>query len=457
MVSDGELNSAPVSRNINVSAVNDCPVISGHDSLTTPEEDTILIKAEHLIFSDVDDNPESIDITVASGTNYTFSGNIVTPEKDLNGIISINIKLSDPECTVDYSLPVLVTPVNDPPGFNFAALPKVTYERQTYILKIRAIDNDPGDTITYSIIQKPDWLNMIQDTILTGIPEFKDVGENPVTIRISDTIAVVDTTFIIKVNSTNYIPHITSIPPAIVNEDELYKYNISLTDTNSKDIILLSAPLLPEWLTLNTSQKTLEGIPTNEHLGLEANVTFPVKLKVSDGKQDSTQTFTITVYNVNDAPEIKGQADTIITYPDSSVAILLADLVVEDVDNLVSDLKLIILAGTNYALNENSITIRTDQPGLLPLNVRVEDPGKLRDQDILYIRIAIPSLIDDPAITDNLLIRVYPIPARDIICFEILIPGEYQLEIINITGRAVLQKEILTSGEITRIDLNCFH
>jgi hypothetical protein len=454
-VNDGELSSTAVNRNITVESVNDCPVISGHAALTTPEEDTILIRLSHLTFTDVDDGPGSFTVTVTSGSDYAFAGNTVTPAVDFNGTLDVNIRLSDSECTVDYVLPVMVTPVNDPPVFDFSGQPKEAYENQTYLSTIRASDTDPGDEVTFSVIQKPDWLNQIQDTILTGVPEFSDVGENAVTIRISDTHAEVDTTFIITVYSTNYIPHITSSPPTYVNEDELYQYTISVLDTNSKDVLFLSAPVLPEWLTLNATQKTLEGTPTNEYLGTQSSVAFPVKLKVFDGKQDSTQTFTITVYNVNDGPEIMGQADTIITYPDSSIVIELSDLVVQDVDNLLSDLELIVLAGTGYALNENSITIITDQTGLLEVNVRVEDPGKLKDQGILYVRIAIPSSIDIPAITENSPVRVYPTPANDVIHFEILLPGKYNLEIINITGRTILQ-EMITGNEIKNIDSGNF-
>jgi hypothetical protein len=42
-VNDGALNSDPVTRNITVTSINDCPDISDHASLSTPEEDTILI------------------------------------------------------------------------------------------------------------------------------------------------------------------------------------------------------------------------------------------------------------------------------------------------------------------------------------------------------------------------------------------------------------------------------
>ena len=451
-INDGELNSTPVTRNITVESLNDCPVISGHASLSTPEEDTILIRLDDLTFSDVDDGPGSFSILVAGGDNYTFNGNIVTPATDFNGMLNVNVMLSDSECSVDYVLPVSVKPVNDPPQFNFEKIVTDAYENQTYLSVIKASDSDPGDTIIYSVVQKPDWLFLVQDTILSGIPEFADVGNNTVTLRISDTIADTDTTFIINVHSTNYIPHITSVPPLSVDEDELYTYYISVLDTNSKDILFLTAPVLPDWLTLNADQKILEGTPGNEQVGVNTSAEFTVQLKVSDGKQDSTQTFIITVHNVPDPPVIIGQADTIVSYPDSSVIITLSDLVVEDVDNLISDLSLIILPGEGYSLNENSLTVKIGEAGLLKVVVRVEDPDKLKDQDTIVVRVVIPSAIESNLADNNQSVKVYPVPANNRINFKISCSDASRLELLDITGKCVLARELSKGEEKVTID-----
>jgi hypothetical protein len=454
---DGELNSDPVTRDITVTSVNDCPVISAHASLSTPEEDTILIKLGYLTFTDVDNVPGDFSIAVASGTNYTYAGNIVTPALNFYGTLNVNVKLSDLECTVDYVLPITVTAANDPPEFNFASLPAEAYENQTYILTIRAFDIDTGDVVTYSVPQKPDWLNVFNDTVLTGIPAFIDVGANTVTIRISDSQAETDTTFIITVYSTNYIPHITSTPVTSINEDALYEYNITMVDTNALDPLFLSAPVLPDWLSLNTVQKRLEGIPTNDQVGYEASADYTVQLKVYDGKQDSTQTFKITVHNINDAPEIKGQPDTIITYPGSSVVINIDDLTVEDVDNLLSELKLIILPGTDYALSENTITVITDKTGLINVYVRVEDPGKLKDQDTLFVRVAIPSGNGEVQSAGKSIVRIYPSPAQDFVKFEILYLDKYILELIDITGKTVFQKKLSEGEDLVILNTSKLH
>ncbi len=443
---DGEWNSTVVSKNIAVTAVNDCPVISGHAILSTPEDDTLLIKLSHLTFTDVDDAPGSFSVSVANGSNYSFSGNIVTPAQNFNGNLNVNVKLTDSKCIVDYVLPVAVTAVNDAPEFNFASLLKDAYEKQTYLSKLRATDPDAGDVISFSVIQKPDWLNVINDTILSGIPEFSDVGLDSITIRISDSHVNMDTSFVITVHTTNYKPRITSTPLTSINEDVPYIYNIVVADTNSGDHITLTAPGLPDWLTLNSDQQTLTGTPTNALVGYLATADYPVQLIASDGKQDSVQSFIITVHNVNDAPVIKGQADTLIGYPDSSLVIKINDLVVEDVDNPLSELTLIILPGANYSLTENTITIKTSVLGLIKVNVRVEDPGKLKDQDTIYVRVAHPTAIENVSLNDNSMVRVYPIPAQDLINFEILESGNYFLELMDITGKKIYE-EYLGNGE----------
>jgi hypothetical protein len=117
-------------------------------------------------------------------------------------------------------------------------------------------------------------------------------------------------------------------------------------------------------------------------------------------------------------------------------------------------LKLIILPGTDYALSGNTITIKTDKIGLINIYVRVEDPGKLKDQDTLFVRVAIPSGEDKILYDNKSIIKVYPTPAKDFIKFEILYPGKYILELIDITGKTVFQKELSTVEEVITINTN---
>ena len=106
--------------------------------------------------------------------------------------------------------------------------------------------------------------------------------------------------------SANDIPVITSTALTSVNEDSAYSYTLTATDADSGDTLTLSAPTKPSWLSFNANTGVLSGTPNNSHVG-----THNVVLKASDaaGAVD-TQSFTITVNNVNDTPTINSTAVT---------------------------------------------------------------------------------------------------------------------------------------------------
>lgn len=98
----------------------------------------------------------------------------------------------------------------------------------------------------------------------------------------------------------NTSPNFTSIPIENATEDVLYSY-LATTDDIDGDTVIISAPVLPSWLTLTRitlSSSALAGIPRNSDVG-----THSVVLVGDDGRGGSvTQSFNIVVANVNDAP-----------------------------------------------------------------------------------------------------------------------------------------------------------
>ncbi|MBN1598309.1 MAG: T9SS type A sorting domain-containing protein [Bacteroidales bacterium] len=96
----------------------------------------------------------------------------------------------------------------------------------------------------------------------------------------------------------NYAPLFTNTFVTSVDEDDTYSCTITSNDIDGDDVEL-SSVVLPSWLSLNTGSGLLSGIPTNEDLG-DTTVT----VMISDGTVDISKTFTITVDNTNDAPEI---------------------------------------------------------------------------------------------------------------------------------------------------------
>lgn len=172
------------------------------------------------------------------------------------------------------------------------------------------------------------------------------------------------------------VPRFTSTPVTAVNEDASYRYDISTADTQSGHR-QVTAPTLPSWLSLtnvNTGNGTarITGTPTQAQVG-----THPVSLLVRNLSTNSTatQTFSVVVANVNDAPVITGQSpNPIPLQPGASLTVTFTHLLVTDVDNSYpTGFTLTVLNGTNYNRNGNTITPVANFTGTLTVPVRVND------------------------------------------------------------------------------------
>ncbi len=442
-VYDGELYSNIPTRNISVVPVNDPPVITGHKSLSTPEDDTILIKKEQLIYSDVDNTTGEITLAVQDGIHYTHIGNIVTPEANYNDTIHVNVKLSDPHVSVDYVLPVYVTPVNDVPYFTFTT-PPAAYEGEFYYFTLTAADADVNDALTFSAPQLPSWLQL-NGNLLTGKPAFVNVGANTVKLRVTDGHINIDSTIVINVIMTNHKPYITSTPVTTVNEDENYVYDIQYEDPDTQDVLILYTDSIPGWLSYNSTLKRLSGTPTNNEVGYKADSTYYIRLRISDTKQDSIQEFTITVHNINDAPVATNQTSIPVSYPDSSLIITLDSLIVQDVDNPLSDMAMTIFPGTGYSIIENIITVNSGFTGQLLVKIVVDD-GMLESPEYDY-KITVKEHTGVEEQTGNVsVIKVYPNPADEMITFEYNLINNGWLEVYSDEGLLIL-KQILNSNQ----------
>ncbi len=115
---DGTANSAsPATVTITVNAVNDAPVITGQNSVSTDEDTPLTLVLGNLSITDVDYTyPAGFSLTVLSGANYTVSGNTVIPSANFNGILTVPVKVNDGGLDSNvFNLSVTVNAVNNPP------------------------------------------------------------------------------------------------------------------------------------------------------------------------------------------------------------------------------------------------------------------------------------------------------------------------------------------------------
>ncbi|MCP4544340.1 MAG: hypothetical protein GY832_45090 [Chloroflexi bacterium] len=198
-------------------------------------------------------------------------------------------------------------------GIAFSSSPNTSVDEDSpYSYTVSATDDDVGAVLAFSVPVSPTWLSLADNgdgtATLTGTPLNDDVGANNVTLQVTDGISATPQVFTITVANTNDAPEFDSSPLTTAVEDSLYSYAISGSDVDTGAVLAFSAPVSPTWLSLadnGDGTATLSGTPLNDDVGAN-NVT----LQVSDGISSSTQVFSVTVSNTNDAPTFGSSPNT---------------------------------------------------------------------------------------------------------------------------------------------------
>ncbi|MEL7002914.1 MAG: putative Ig domain-containing protein [Bacteroidota bacterium] len=76
---------------------------------------------------------------------------------------------------------------------------------------------------------------------------------------------------------------------------------VEVQDVDVGDMVTVSVPIKPDWLTFDVPSTTLSGVPTNDEVGV-----FAVTIRAEDGNGGLVeQPFNLTVINVNDSPRFE--------------------------------------------------------------------------------------------------------------------------------------------------------
>ncbi len=185
-VNDGTANSAVFNLNVTVISKNDVPVIIGQAPLNILEETALTIVLSRLIVTDPD-NTSSTDftLTVQTGTNYTLSGNTITPNINFTGILTVPVSVNDGTANSDvYNLSVTVISVNDAPIIT-AQVPLSTMEETalTIMFHLTVTDPDNADPTDFTLtVQNGTNYTHLGNTI-TPNANFNGVLTVPVTVN----------------------------------------------------------------------------------------------------------------------------------------------------------------------------------------------------------------------------------------------------------------------------------
>jgi len=173
----------------------------------------------------------------------------------------------------------------------------------TSVLYTASASDVDGDTLTYSLGGTDGSLLTIDsatgEVTLNTSPDYETKDQYLFSVIATDAGGLTDSLDVtLEIADLNEAPEITSSGVTSSIQDTIYSYTLAYSDVDASDTVTLSNLTLPSWLQFDTTTGVLSGTPTNDDLG-----THDVSLMVTDaaGLTDS-QSFTITVANVNDAP-----------------------------------------------------------------------------------------------------------------------------------------------------------
>jgi hypothetical protein len=355
-----------------------------------------------------------------------------TPGNDHVGDNSVILMVNDGTEDVLQDFVIEVENVNDPP--TVTSVP-VTEARPgvAYSYTITAIDID-GDALSYTALVLPGWLVFNATThTLAATPGEQDIGDQFVTIRISDGSLYTDHTFIITVDAGNHAPTFTSDPATTVEVGQAYVYTVTAQDIDG-DELTFTAPHLPDWLTFYPETNVVSGIPRSSDLG-----RHDVILRVSDGIVSSDQVFPIFVEAVNTAPTFTSDPVTSVEAGDLYTYIAQA----EDADGDDLSYSALTLPGwLSFDVDTRNLygTPTNDDAGDHNVTLRVTD-GQDAENQHFVITVDFVYGIGELAVGDGILIYPNPSKGQFFIRLSKELETEVSLEIMDPLGRILQQDQ----------------
>ncbi|MDZ4784123.1 MAG: putative Ig domain-containing protein [Planctomycetia bacterium] len=183
-------------------------------------------------------------------------------------------------------------------------------EGQTVALNLAAADtNLPHDRLTYAIVSGPAAATIDANGQFSWVTTEADgPGTHTFTIKVTDALGLSDTsTLTVTVNEVNQAPVLAPIGNRSVNEGELFSLIAVATDGDlpANTLTYSLANGVPAGVTINATTGELQWQTTESDGGQAVTVT----VQVSDGTVQTSETITITVVEVNQAPVLAEVTD----------------------------------------------------------------------------------------------------------------------------------------------------
>jgi len=203
---------------------------------------------------------------------------------------------------------------------------------------------------------------------LNWTSNFTQAGTYEINIKLADSEGLsAETTMSVTVSDVNRAPQIQSVDPKSVNEGSVLSFTLAATDDDTDNDLTYSIDNLPDGASLDGSSGSFTWTPDYDQSG-----SYTLQAKVSDGTAESSTTISISVDDVNRAPEISGGGSVTVTAGESaSLSFSASD---PDGDNLTFESSDLPGGATlNSSSGDFSWTPGDEQTGTFSFTVKVSD------------------------------------------------------------------------------------
>ncbi|HHG3167808.1 TPA: tandem-95 repeat protein [Vibrio parahaemolyticus] len=331
------------SANLDILPINDAPNAK-NDVITTEEDTAVTID---VLVNDSDVEGDALSIQSASVPSEQGSVDIVdgklvfTPAENFNGEATITYIVTDGDLTDEASVTVTVTPVNDSP----VAVDDTVSTQEDTVVTIDVLPNDSdvdGDKLSIQSASVPKEQGTVEvvDGKLVFTPTENFNGDAEITYTVTDGELTDEAKVAVTVNPVNDAPTIKvdaveSITEDAVNTDTVVAaLTVRDTDTPEDQLAVSLENNSNGYFVLvgNEVKLTQAGVDAvnNDELNLK---DLTISASVSDGvNPTASDSDSLVVNRVNDAPTIKVDAVESITEDAVSTDTVVATLTVRDTD-----------------------------------------------------------------------------------------------------------------------------
>ena len=306
----GVASAAPVTFQVVVDPVNGAPVL---DPIVDQNVDEfVLVNLTATATDPLDTPPDNLTFNlIAAPPGATIDGNTGefnwTPGEADEGAHVVTVEVTDdglpaPESDTT-SFTINVTETNTPPVLN-PILDQTVDELMLMSVTPTFSDSDlPADTLTFFLDTAPAGATINATTGQVDWTPAENQGSgavHPFTVRLNDGTTDVTQSFNVTVNEVNTAPVLNPILDQTVDELVLMSVTPTFSDSDlPADTLTFFLDTAPAGATINATTGQVDWTPA-ENQG--SGAVHPFTVRLNDGTTDVTQSFNVTVNEVNTAP-----------------------------------------------------------------------------------------------------------------------------------------------------------